>query len=84
MVAEDNAISDTVYFLSKALNSERIDLATFMKVSGCRFLGVDLTYLDVVYSYAIKRTIHETCFDQKDNPGINNKVGVRVYMYAFC
>lgn len=33
MVGDDNAISDTVYFLAKALNSERIDLATFMKVS---------------------------------------------------
>jgi ESCRT-I complex subunit TSG101 len=32
LVADDNAISDTVYFLAKALNSERIDLATFMKV----------------------------------------------------
>jgi ESCRT-I complex subunit TSG101 len=33
LVADDNAISDTVYFLAKALNSERIDLATFMKVN---------------------------------------------------
>jgi ESCRT-I complex subunit TSG101 len=32
LVADDNAISDTVYFLARALNSERIDLATFMKV----------------------------------------------------
>ena len=32
LVGDDNAISDTVYFLAKALNSERIDLATFMKV----------------------------------------------------
>ncbi|KAI9475969.1 MAG: UEV domain-containing protein [Benjaminiella poitrasii] len=31
LVADDNAISDTVYFLAKALNSERIDLVTFMK-----------------------------------------------------
>lgn len=31
LVADDNAIADTVYFLAKALNSERIDLATFMK-----------------------------------------------------
>ncbi|KAI8637348.1 hypothetical protein BD408DRAFT_59094 [Parasitella parasitica] len=33
LVADDNAISDTVYFLAKALNSERIDLTQFMKVS---------------------------------------------------
>ncbi|KAI8875593.1 UEV-domain-containing protein [Backusella circina FSU 941] len=31
LVADDNAISDTMYFLAKALNSERIDLAVFMK-----------------------------------------------------
>ncbi|CAO3608256.1 unnamed protein product [Mucor hiemalis] len=31
LVGDDNAIADTVYFLAKALNSERIDLATFMK-----------------------------------------------------
>jgi hypothetical protein len=33
LVADDNAISDTVYFLAKALNSERIDLTQFMKVN---------------------------------------------------
>lgn len=32
LVAEDNAIVDTIYYLSRALNSEVIDLATFMKV----------------------------------------------------
>ncbi|CAG8562408.1 13650_t:CDS:2, partial [Ambispora leptoticha] len=31
LVAEDNAIDDTIYYLGKALNSERIDLQTFMK-----------------------------------------------------
>ncbi|GAA5801752.1 hypothetical protein HPULCUR_007204 [Helicostylum pulchrum] len=33
LVGDDNAISDTVYFLAKALNSERIDLSTFMKTN---------------------------------------------------
>ena len=32
LVADDNAIVDTIYYLGKALNSERIDLVTFMKV----------------------------------------------------
>ncbi|KAG9302659.1 hypothetical protein G9A89_007363 [Geosiphon pyriformis] len=31
LVAEDNAIEDTIYYLGKALNNERIDLQTFMK-----------------------------------------------------
>ncbi|CAM0137856.1 unnamed protein product [Umbelopsis sp. WA50703] len=33
LVAEDNAIVDTIYYLSRALNTEVIDLATFMKAS---------------------------------------------------
>jgi len=33
LVAEDNAIEDTIYHLGRALNSERIDLASFLKVS---------------------------------------------------
>ncbi|CEP17523.1 hypothetical protein [Parasitella parasitica] len=39
LVADDNAISDTVYFLAKALNSERIDLAQFMKGTWNELLG---------------------------------------------
>ncbi|KAI9007906.1 UEV domain-containing protein [Phycomyces nitens] len=31
LVADDNAIVDTIYYLSKALNTECIDLGTFMK-----------------------------------------------------
>ncbi|KAI7851672.1 UEV domain-containing protein [Circinella umbellata] len=31
LVADDNAIVDTIYYLGKALNTERIDLMTFMK-----------------------------------------------------
>ncbi|KAF7732495.1 hypothetical protein EC973_003241 [Apophysomyces ossiformis] len=31
LVADDNAIVDTIYYLAEALSSERIDLATFMK-----------------------------------------------------
>ncbi|KAG2172955.1 hypothetical protein INT44_004696 [Umbelopsis vinacea] len=33
LVAEDNAVVDTIYYLSRALNSEVIDLATFMKLT---------------------------------------------------
>ncbi|ORX61754.1 hypothetical protein DM01DRAFT_1332339 [Hesseltinella vesiculosa] len=31
LVADDNAIVDSIYYLGKALNTERIDLTTFMK-----------------------------------------------------
>ncbi|CAG8707955.1 19074_t:CDS:2 [Dentiscutata erythropus] len=31
LVAEDNAIEDTIYYLGKALSTERIDLNTYMK-----------------------------------------------------
>ena len=32
LVAEDNAIEDTIYHLARALDAERIDLNTFLKV----------------------------------------------------
>lgn len=34
LVAEDNAIEDTVYHLHRALNAGRIDLDRFLRVSG--------------------------------------------------
>ena len=33
LVAEDNAIEDTIYHLARALDAERIDLDRFLKVS---------------------------------------------------
>lgn len=33
LVAEDNAIEDTIYHITRALDSERIDLDRFLKVS---------------------------------------------------
>lgn len=36
LVAEDNAIEDTIYHLHRALNSGRIDLERFLRVS-CQF-----------------------------------------------
>jgi len=35
LVAEDNAIEDTIYHLARALDAERIDLNTFLKVRVC-------------------------------------------------
>lgn len=34
LVAEDNAIEDTIYHLHRALNAGRIDLDRFLRVSG--------------------------------------------------
>lgn len=33
LVAEDNAIEDTIYHMTRALDNERIDLDRFLKVS---------------------------------------------------
>ena len=33
LVAEDNAIEDTIYHMTRALDSERVDLDRFLKVS---------------------------------------------------
>jgi hypothetical protein len=37
LVAEDNAIEDTIYHLHRALNTGRIDLERFLRVSHSRF-----------------------------------------------
>ena len=34
LVADDNAIEDTIYHLHRALNTGRIDLERFLRVSG--------------------------------------------------
>lgn len=39
LVAEDNAIEDTVYHLHRALNTGRIDLERFLRVRAILFLG---------------------------------------------
>jgi hypothetical protein len=71
-VADDNAISDTVYFLARALNSERIDLATFMKVTYYFFfINMILNNLiHLVYAYVIKRTVYEESIDQENNGNV--------------
>ena len=38
LVAEDNAIEDTIYHLHRALNAGRIDLERFLSVSSARLL----------------------------------------------
>lgn len=39
MVAEDNAIEDTIYHLHRALNTGRIDLERFLRVRVIFFIG---------------------------------------------
>jgi Vps23 core domain len=36
LIAEDNAIEDTIYHLHRALNAGRIDLDKFLRVRGFR------------------------------------------------
>lgn len=70
LVADDNAISDTVYFLAKALNSERIDLATFMKVNMQAIVNLAqfskiLSF--IVHTNVIKGTIYEESINQENH-----------------
>ena len=39
LVAEDNAIEDTIYHLHRALNTGRIDLERFLRVRAILFVG---------------------------------------------
>lgn len=39
LVAEDNAIEDTIYHLHRALNAGRIDLERFLRVRVILFIG---------------------------------------------
>jgi hypothetical protein len=73
LVAEDNAIEDTIYHLHRALNTGRVDLERFLRVSQSR---------GVIHSYAVwvlpsffvspddprasRGTIHEEGLDRKD------------------
>ena len=83
LVAEDNAIVDTIYYLSRALNSEVIDLATFMKVKKkgkCLSLGA--LFMALIFSIAHEssqqRAIYEACFASKD-PRVCRIYSVKYY-----
>jgi hypothetical protein len=59
LVAEDNAIEDTIYHMTRALDNERIDLDRYMKVC-----PVDPSFTGMLIilgnSKSGKRTVHET------------------------
>lgn len=58
LVAEDNAIEDTIYHMTRALDSERIDLDRYMKVNiwACRS---DFLADRPVYSYIGEGAVYE-------------------------
>jgi hypothetical protein len=59
LVAEDNAIEDTIYHMTRALDNERIDLDRYMKV----FLPVPSISAQLITlgnPKSGKRTVHET------------------------
>jgi ESCRT-I complex subunit TSG101 len=58
LVAEDNAIEDTIYHMTRALDSERIDLDRYMKVSiwACQS---DILADRPVYSYIGEGTVYK-------------------------
>lgn len=70
LVAEDNAIEDTIYHLARALDAERIDLDRFLKAS--------LTYIPRAHALTTflvanpcvgTGTVSEAGVDRKDNDG---------------
>jgi Vps23 core domain len=67
LVAEDNAIEDTIYHLHRALNAGRIDLDKFLRVCGF-FSASDDSQQPVASDDPSvgRRTVYETCFGRKD------------------
>ena len=63
LVADDNAIEDTIYHLHRALNTGRIDLERFLRVSGVPLPHDKMTHLNrnLVDPCASRRAVHETC-----------------------
>jgi hypothetical protein len=83
-VADDNAISDTMYFLAKALNSERIDLAVFMKVNNATkkkrkktiIHSFIFVFITKVHTHTGKRTVYEESFGKENH---RNEVAIINY-----
>jgi hypothetical protein len=73
LIAEDKAIEDTMYHLHRALNSGRIDLDRFIRVS-----SIDLySYVPYQCPHIDRpnigtRTVYETSTDREDQRGITN------------
>ena len=61
LVAEDNAVEDATYFLGKALNSERIDLNSYMKVNIFSNLKIFQVYINILSLLLLLFTIF-SCF----------------------
>lgn len=85
LVADDNAISDTVYFLAKALNSERIDLAQFMKVRNywCLCNALLNPSTNIVHSYVIQRAVYEESINQKNHSDLNKIALIYTHRYFY-
>jgi ESCRT-I complex subunit TSG101 len=67
LVAEDNAIEDTIFHLSKALNSGRIDLERFLRVRhSSYFFNIKNIEICAVLPTARRRAIYETRLDRED------------------
>jgi ESCRT-I complex subunit TSG101 len=52
LVAEDNAIEDTIYHLHRALNAGRLDLERFLRVGDPKSSGVQISLM----SYPLQTT----------------------------
>jgi Vps23 core domain len=81
LIAEDNAIEDTIYHLHRALNGGRIDLERFLRV---HFPYDRMRLLNLIsdYSYASRRAIHEAGADREDSG--RDSDGPLDMTYVFC
>jgi hypothetical protein len=77
LVAEDNAIEDTIYHLTRALDAERIDLDRFLKVNTVLCAAFPLVPLEnhdadtslIANPDIGQGAVSETCADRKDHHG---------------
>jgi hypothetical protein len=71
LVAEDNAIEDTIYHLHRALNAGRIDLERFLRVITTSLASCVKKYINAHLEHALsgRRTIHETGLNREDPCG---------------
>lgn len=83
LVAEDNAIEDTIYHLARALDAERIDLDRFLKVS-CHAIAIATAdmFAFPANPCACARTVSETGADREDYDGVAGQI-VTLYILYF-
>jgi len=74
LVAEDSAIEDAIYYLGRALNSEKIDLNTYMKVTNAFQLFAMPDNLNSNGSFDLKQNIRTLAREQFTRRALIQKI----------